>query len=109
MSERLLFLTRREALWLGVGALVLITTVLLLPNLVNGSAFPAVCEQELSAQWKTVGVVDAPGLDHYDVRCQRDSGLFASETKWVTVPRSEYTFTTGWERTVRFYRGVLGL
>jgi len=53
------------------------------------AAVEGVCQAHLGPEWEMAGLIEHPTLDHYDVQCMRSTGLFSSETEWVTIPRGD--------------------
>lgn len=95
--------------WAALGLLVvLVLGIVIVPMVATDDGFGGVCESELGPEWEMTAYIDYPGEDHYEIECERSTGILSSEKRWISVPKSEITYRTGFERTIEFYRGVLG-
>jgi len=56
----------------------------------GGTDYPSqqACTTQLGEEWAAAGVVDVPDESHVHVKCERSTGLFGEEVRWITVNRS---------------------
>lgn len=98
LKKRILTAIRnRPEVTLALTTLVVLAVVVLLLESYTSPFYEAInanCKTILGDEWEAAGYLNPPGIDHYDVRCERQIGLFRTESEWITVSRDSINVST---------------